>query len=325
MIKVVEAVVHGVRKFFPVVAVCALCFLWNNAAKAQSSKNISGKITDADTGEPLPYVTVYVKLANHTTKATNTDFSGMFHIAAPPTAGDSVYATYVGYKPTKKLLPKSSPVIVNFQMAADNQLLNTVTITPKSYINPAWAIMDNIVKHKNDNNLEKLKSFEYESYNRLQLSVSNISDKMRQRKVMKQILPLMDSLKKMAGDDGKPILPVFMSETVSDYYFQNSPEQKTEHVKRTKVSGVGIEDETLISQIVGTSFQQYNFYKNYLRVAGKDFISPMTDSWKLFYNYELSDEHDKVNGRDCYKIEFKPNMKEMIFEENGKKFTFLKN
>lgn len=300
-----DTVLLVLRKNFPVFCI-AFIFMLCNTAKAQETKNISGKITDAETGEPLPYVTVFVKLSNHTNKATTTDFSGIYHLAAPLASGDSIYATYVGYMQAKKALPKIHPATVDFQMKADNQMLSMVTVTPKTYVNPAWAILENVVKHKDDNNLDKLKSYQYQSYNRLELAVTNISEKMKKRKVMKQILPLMDSLQKMAGDEGKPILPVFMSETVSDFYFQRSPEQKTEHVLRTKTSGVGIEDETLISQIIGTSFQQYNFYKNYVRLAGKDFISPITDSWKTFYNYELTEANDKLDGRELYRIEFKP-------------------
>jgi hypothetical protein len=306
MLKQAEYTPPVLRKLFPIFCVAFVLLLLNNGVSAQALKNISGKITDAETGEPLPYVTVFIKLPNHTNKATNTDFSGIYHLAYPSTGADSIYATYIGYLQAKKALPKEHNATLDFQMKADNQLLKMVTITPKSYVNPAWAIMENVVKHKDANNLENLKSYQFESYNRLQLSVTNISDKMKQRKVMKQILPLMDSLQKMAGDDGKPILPVFMSETISDYYYQRSPEQKTEHVQRTKVSGVGIEDETLVSQIIGSSFQQYNFYKNYLRIAGKDFISPITDSWKMFYNYELTDANEKIDGKYYYKIEFKP-------------------
>jgi hypothetical protein len=305
MLRKAEFVLPGLRKIFPVFCI-AFMFILNNEASAQAVKNITGKITDAETGEPLPYVTVFVKLPNHTTRGITSDFSGLYHLVAPLASGDTIYATYVGYLQAKKPLPKEHATTIDFQLKADNQLLKMVTITPKSYVNPAWAILENVVKHKDENNLEKLNSYEYESYTKLELSVTNISDKMKQRKIMKQILPIMDSLKKMAGDDGKPILPVFMSESVADYFYQKSPQQKTENIKRTKTSGVGIEDETLISQIIGSSFQQYNFYKNYVRLANKDFISPITDSWKLFYNYELTDEHDIINGRECYKIEFKP-------------------
>lgn len=303
MLKQAEFIVRRLKMGFPVFCIV---FTLATTVSAQSFKNISGKITDAETGEPLPYVTVFVKLPDHATKAISTDFSGLYHLIIPHPLTDSIYASYVGYLPAKKILPKAHTVTIDFQMKADNQLLNMVTVTPKSYINPAWPIMEKVVKHKDENNLENLKSYQYESYGRLILSVTNISDKMKQRKVMKQILPLMDSLKRMAGDDGKPTLPVFMSETMSSYYYQRSPQLKTEHVDRTKVTGVGIEDETLISQIIGSSFQQYNFYKNYLRLANKDFISPITDSWKTFYNYELTDANDNIDGKEYYKIEFKP-------------------
>jgi len=305
MLRKAEFTLPGLRKLFPVFCF-ALCFLGGKIACAQTPKNYSGKVTDAETGEPLPYVTVFVKLPNHTTRGTSTDFSGIYHLVAPQASGDSIFVHYVGYLEAKKPLPKEHTAVIDFQMKTNSELLSTVTVTPKTYVNPAWAILDGIVKHKDENNLEKLNSYEYQSYSRLGLSVTNISDKMKARKFMKQILPLMDSLQKIAGDDGKPSLPIFMSETVSDFYFQKSPQQKTENIKRTRVTGVGIEDETLISQIVSSSFQQYNFYKNYVRLAGKDFISPISDSWKTFYNYELVDSHDKIKGKEYYRIEFKP-------------------
>lgn len=275
-------------------------------ANAQQ-RTITGKITDAQTGEPLPYVTVSVKLNNGTRKGISTDFNGVYNLSVPGNLlVDSIYTSYVSYNPSRKLIPQGREVEINFQLSISTQMLKAVTITPKTYRNPAWEIMEQMVKHKPDNDLQKLKTYKYQSYNRIELSLTNLSEKMKQRKVFKQLLPLMDSLKKIAGDEGTPMLPIFASETISDYYYQNDPLRKSEFVKRTRSTGVGIEDETLVSQLVGSTFLQYNFYKNFLRLAGKDFISPLTDSWKLFYNYELIDEHDKINGKEYYKIEFKP-------------------
>lgn len=293
------------RKVLHTLSLCLLSGFVSFQANAQQTKNISGKVTDAQTAEPIPYVTVFVKLPNHTNKATTTDFDGLYHMDVPANA-DTCYVRYIGYLPSKKVLAHGNATDVNFQMNADNKLLKEVRITPKSYVNPAWEIMDAMVKHKDQNNMEKLKSYRYESYNRIEVFMNNLSDKMRRRKVMAQLLPLMDSLKQIAGSNGTPVLPIFMSETISDLTHQRSPDRKTENVLRTKVSGVGIEDGTLISQIVSAGFQQYNFYKNYLRLAGKDFISPMSDSWKLFYDYELVERNDRINGKDYYKISFKP-------------------
>jgi hypothetical protein len=299
-------ILHG----YPVLLITLLLLCadsFTQKAFAQQTKNVTGKITDAQTGEPLPYVTVYVKLKNGTRKGSATNFDGVYDLAVPAgIATDSIYTSYVSYIPSRKELPRTAQSEINFQLSVDSKMLKAVNITPKTYVNPAWEIMANMVKHKPDNNLAKLKSYKYQSYNRIEVSLSNMSEKMKQRKVFKKLLPLMDSLKKIAGDDAAPVLPIFASETISDYYYQTDPELKSEHVLRTRSTGVGIEDETLVSQLVGTTFLQYNFYNNYMRLVGKDFISPLSDSWKTFYNYELTDEHDKINGKEYYKIEFKP-------------------
>lgn len=290
---------------YGVLLVILSCFA--QASFAQTGRTITGTIVDAQTAEPIPYATIFVKLNNGTRKAVASDFDGHYHFTIPTKlATDSIYASYVGYITAEKAL-KAGSAEVNFRLTVNARALKAINITPKTYINPAWEIMNNVVKHKPDNDLQKLDSYEYKSYNRITIAASNLSDKLKQRKVIQKILPLMDSLKHMEGNDGvSPVLPIFMSETISNYYFQKDPESKTEHVERSRSVGVGIEDETLISQIVGTSFLQYNFYKNYLRLANKDFISPLSDSWKTFYNYELLDENDKIDGKAYYKIEFKP-------------------
>jgi len=247
------------------------CFV--NDALAQG-RLVTGKVTDAQTGEPVPYVTISVKLNNGTRRGTVTDFDGLYHIQVPQSiATDSIYCTYIGYIPSQKKLTSGTNPEINFQLATNSKMLSAVNITPKAYVNPAWDIMANMVIHKPDNDLQKLKSYQYQSYNRIELSLSNLSENMKKRRIFQQILPIMDSLKKTAGDDGTPTLPIFMSETISDYYYQNDPNRKTEHVERTRASGVGIEDETLISQLVGTTFLQYDFYSNYLKLAGKDYIA----------------------------------------------------
>ncbi|OCX53127.1 hypothetical protein BEL04_02090 [Mucilaginibacter sp. PPCGB 2223] len=287
-----------------VLFICGGTFI--SSAQGQG-RLVTGKVTDAQTGEPVPYVTISVKLNNGTRRGTVTDFDGLYHITVPQNiAKDSIYCTYIGYVPSQKKLPATASPEVNFQLSSNSKMLAAVNITPKAYVNPAWDIMANMVIHKPDNDLLKLKSYQYQSYNRIELSLSNMSEKMKKRRVIQQILPIMDSLKKTAGDDGTPTLPIFMSETISDYYYQNDPKRKTEHVERTRATGVGIEDETLISQLVGTTFLQYDFYSNYMKLAGKDFISPLTDSWKTFYDYELIDEHDKIAGKEYYKLSFKP-------------------
>lgn len=272
----------------------------------QPAQHITGKVTDGKTGEPLPYVTISVKLPAHQIKAVSTDFAGLYDLVFPVgAASDSIFATYVSYVTGKKALGRTDKT-VDFQLQPDNQMLKDVIVTPHSYENPAWDIMRKVIAHKDSNNFDKLRSYSFESYKRVDLSINKITEKLRRRKFMQQLTPVLDSLKKTAGSDGTVILPIFMSESISNIYYNRKPERKTEQVLSTHSKGVGIEDPTLISQIVSAGFQQYNFYQNYLRLAGKDFISPVTDSWKLLYEYELVENNDVINGVPCYRIAFKP-------------------
>ena len=45
-----------------------------------------------------------------------------------------------------------------------------------------------------------------------------------------------------------------------------------------------------------------DFYKNWLTFGRKDFISPIADSWKAFYNYELEEVAELV-GEDLAQVE----------------------
>ena len=71
------------------------------------------------------------------------------------------------------------------------------------------------------------------------------------------------------------------------------------------MTGVGITDGSTTSQITGSVFQDYNFYNNWIRILDKDFISPIADGWKSYYDYDLMDS--VLIGLDtCYKLQVFP-------------------
>jgi hypothetical protein len=171
--------------------------------------------------------------------------------------------------------------------------------------NPAFAVLRNVVKNKEFNDKRKLNAYEFDSYSKIEIDVDNITDKFKEKKLISRITQVMDSIQQIAGEDGKPVLPVFISESVSKFYYRNNPELKFENIKETKISGIGFEDGSLMAQLVGTSFQEYNFYKNWLNILDKDFVSPIADGWRLYYEYDLMDSL-YVDGDYCYRLDFFP-------------------
>lgn len=268
---------------------------------------LRGNITDALTGSAVPYATVSIKSMQ---LSTPSDFEGnfLFKLNSLP---DSIEIAYIGYLKKTVAVPKSKEKIteLNVQIFSNSMMLDEIVVGPKSNENPAWRVMRQIVKHKSENNYSTLKAYQYESYNRIILSATNFSEKLKKKKIVKQMQPLMDSLKKVAGKDGTANLPIFVSESYSENYFKKNPFKKKEKILKTRVKGVGFEDGTLLSQLVGSTFLQHNFYKNYISVAGKEFISPINDNWRLFYDYTLESSQAMIDTTVCFKINFKPKSK----------------
>jgi len=281
-----------------------VAFFYVLAAYSQTSYKIKGRVTDAATGEGVPFASVAI---HNSVYGGTTDFDGYYEFSYAPPA-DSVFVSYVGYKRSaKKLAPQEAEQIIDFQITAEPFALREVTI--RAGENPAWAILRKVVEARKVNNPVRQTASQYESYTKTQIDVNKLTDKFRERKSVRQITDIIDQFEALKGDDGETIVPVFISESVSDVYLRTNPMKRKEIIKKTKVSGVGMDDSGLVSQVIGSSFQQYNFYNDWLNILEKDFVSPISDSWRLYYEYFLSDSIPNGDTYD-YRIEFEPRRKQ---------------
>lgn len=281
--------------FFPSLA---FIFLSLTSSLAQETI-VRGKVTDAGSGDPLPFVNVVFK---GTTIGATTDFDGKFVIRAlKPT--DSVVASYIGYRPRTKAVRKGVDQVINFQLAEEMTDLQPVIVNAGE--NPAWEILRGVVRNRDLNDKRKLNAYEYDVYTKTEVDLDNITEKFREKKVMKKIAAVLDSVDRIVGEDGTPVLPLFITEGISKFYYRESPQLSTENILYSKINGVGIDDGTMVAQLVGSTFQEYNFYLNWVPIINKNFVSPLADGWRLYYDYDLVDS--LYLGDDfCYRLDFYP-------------------
>lgn len=279
--------------------ICFILGLFSTATLVAQETIVQGKVTDANSGDPIPFVNVVFK---GTSIGATTDFDGNFLIKTSQPA-DSVTASYIGYKSRTKPVKSGTRQTVNFQLVEDVVNLQEVVIHAGE--NPAFEILRRVVRNKKLNDKRKLTAYEYDTYTKIEIDVDNISDEMRQKKFMQKIAQVLDSVDRIAGEDGTPILPLMISESVSKVYYRDNPQLKTEVLEKNKINGVGMEDGTLIQQMVGSSFQEYNFYQSWLNIVGKEFVSPIADGWRLFYEYDFTDSA-YIGEHFCYRLDFFP-------------------
>ena len=261
---------------------------------------ITGKVIDATSGDPLPYVAIRgvgIQLG------AVSDFDGYYKITTTEKV-DSIMASYMGYRLMKKKVIQGQKQTINFSLSEQASSLKEFIVRPGG-INPALVIMKRAQKRKKEYNPEKIEFYQYEGYSKVQLAVDNVSEKFKKRKLFSAIEPLFDSISSFNDSASQKVLPVFVSETISDYYFRKFPRRTREIIKATKIQGVGVGDESYISQILGSTFQQYNFYENNLYILDKDFISPLSSTANAYYYFTLKDSV-LIDGKSCYQIRVDP-------------------
>lgn len=291
---VASTTVNTLKKFLLPILFVALSL----CAFAQET-TIKGKVTDAGSGDPIPFVNVLFK---GTTIGATTDFDGNYTLKTS-NPKDTLLASYIGYKPRTKVITKGISQVVNFQL--EEQVTNLQEVVVLAGENPAFEVLRNVVRNKNENDKRKLTAYEYDTYTKIEVDVDNMSEKFRQRKLIQKITQVLDSVERIAGEDGKPILPVFITESVSKLYYRDNPSLKFENILHSKINGLGVEDGTTVTQVVGSSFQEYNFYQNWLNILEKEFVSPIADGWRLYYDYDLVDSL-YVGDHYCYRLDFFP-------------------
>jgi hypothetical protein len=274
-----------------------LFFLIASGSFAQYT--LKGKVIDAETGDPIAFASVFLK---GKTSGTTTDFEGNYFFKTS-SIGDSLSVSYLGYTTQSKVLTQNPEQTLNFQLWPVAFELGTFVFEAGE--NPAFEVIRQAVAKRDEYDKRKLDAYQTKNYTKIEIDIDNLSEEFNQRKSVRSVTAVLDSIRQLTNDEGEKILPVFFSETVSSFYYRNNPELRKEVIEKTKVTGVGITDGSTTSQITGSVFQEYNFYSNWLQILNKDFISPIADGWKAYYDYDLLE--DVLVGQDsCYKLQVYP-------------------
>ena len=270
------------------------------AAKAQTTK-VSGKITDALTHESLPFVTINFK---GTKIGTTSDMDGNY-LLETYYASDSLRFSLIGYKSKTVFIKKDKVKQMDISLHPSETDLREVVVNAKDFENPAWRIIRATIANKDINNKAKLDAYEYEVYNKLEFDMKNFQAKLRKNIFLRPfrfIFNYVDTI------DNDYYLPLFISESLSEFYYRKTPSQKKEIIKATKTGGIQNES---VSRLMGDSYQNINVYDNDIMVFGRSFVSPVSNAGFAFYRYYLVDSA-YLNNRYCYKISFQPKRKQEL-------------
>jgi hypothetical protein len=261
-----------------------------------SQFSISGTVLDAHSEEPVPFASVTFK---GTSFGTLTDSAGTFRLSMSSFPSDSIVITSVGYQPYYAIV---DPSLASAELRI---LLERGTFVEGAQVrvrvNPGLLVWRKIVQNKPRNDRYRFDNFSYELYNKLELDLKNINfDKIGRFKPLRPITGIINN--SIDSAEGVRYLPTYLSEVISDYYYQKSPKKRREVIKAVNLNG--IRNESVV-KVLGGMDQVVNVYNNFIPVFDRQFVSPASDNGDYYYNYRVIDTQ-RIGGHRYFHLVFTP-------------------
>lgn len=291
------------------VLLLTLCVLWSGLSFSQEKTKVKGVITDAQTGEPLPFVNIAFVGKN---VGTTTDFNGKYQMDTK-WGSDKIVASFMGYQVVEKEVIQGQSNTIDFKLEPTQIKLQEVTVKAKkgrykNKDNPAVALIKKVVENKENNRKEGFDHYQYDKYEKLQLDINNITEKFMNRKAFKKFAFMWEYVD-TSTVNGKPYLPLYFTETKSKVYLKSNPDDRKEVTYGLKT--VGFEDfmdEEGIDYFMEKIYQDIDIYDNTILLMEKQFKSPISIIAPVSYKYFILDTVD-VGGTDCIHMKFQPRNK----------------
>ncbi|MEO8405146.1 MAG: DUF5686 family protein [Chitinophagaceae bacterium] len=282
----------------------AILFLFVTSLVTQpvlsQTKYISGTIKDTHSDEAVPFASISFA---GTTIGKLSDSSGSFSFRFDGKwPSDSLVITCVGYQRLAYTInPTTDTIIADITMERGT-FNEGVTVRVK--VNKGLLLWRKIVQHKPENDRYRFSNFSYELYNKLELDIKNLNfGKIARFKPLRPVGNLINQ--NIDSSAGIKFLPSYLTEAISDYYYQKKPLKRREVIKAANTNG--IKNESII-KFLGGMDQNINVYNNFIPVFDKQFISPISDNGDLYYNYRVTDTQ-QVNNQRLYHFVFTPRRK----------------
>ena len=270
---------------------------------------VSGYVFD-EANEPVAFATILFK---GSIEGTITDENGKFYLESKKNWSQLV-VSFIGYENLEIELSKKVTFNLKLIIKEETNTLNEVVIAvgkqPKKN-NPAIAILEKIWKKRRQNGLKKFNQYNYKKYEKVEFDLNTIDSTFKEKGLFRGMQFVFKNIDTSAIT-GKTYLPIFLNESVSEVFGDNTLNKEKETIRGNK--NTGFSNNQAIINFIDDLYNDYNIYDNYIKLFYKSFVSPLSKTGINNYNYFLSDSAF-IKNKWCYNIIYYPRRKnELTFK-----------
>lgn len=268
---------------------------------------VKGQVTDADSKQPVPYAGIGVP---GTPLGVRSDENGYYEIKSQ-TAFTQLRFTALGYRSQTIPVKTGKNQTLDIALAPENAQIKEITVKSGKYRNknnPAVELIKLVVENRDKNRVENLKTFKEEQYEKVLLGLSNLPDKVKEKKVLKGMRFLLDNAD-TSKLDGLAVVPVFLQENVQDLLLRSDPKRRKILIKgNQQVKFPGYLEQEGINKALRYLNQDVDLYDNYVVLLTDHFLSPISNLAPMFYRYYPMDTLEE-SGSKIVRLAFYPRNK----------------
>ena len=294
--------------------IAIIMILWMMVLGISAQQTIRGIVTDAETGDSIPFASVVYK-GHKVAVASKND--GRYSIVRHD--GWSLTFSSVGYKPRTVTINSKTKNQLDIALKPDKKILGEVTVKSKRNRysrrnNPAVELMRRVVAAKKRTDLELNDYYQYNKYEKITLAFNDLKPEQLEQNPFKKHPWLKDQVETSPAT-GKLILPISVDETVSQKIYRRSPRSEKTYIQGQSSKGLNDLFQTgdIINTVVKDVFTPIDLYQDHIRLLQRPFISPISAEGIGFYRYYIEDtvmverlQSPGISDR-CIHLNFLPN------------------
>lgn len=285
-----------------------LTILFFHLVALAANAQISGVVTDAQTGDTLLYPSASYK-GNHV--AVSGDAHGRYTIERH----NGWYLTFsaVGYQSKRILIDAKTPSRLDIKLKPDAKQLKEVVVSQKrgKYSrkdNPAVELMRRVIAAKKKTDLRNHDFYQYDKYQKITLAMNDINPfELLDSGFIGKRKWLLDQVE-TCPYNGKLILPISVDETVTQHIYRREPHDEKDIIRGINSTGINhfIQTGDILNTTLKDVFTDVDIYDDQVRLLQYPFTSPIGKDAISFYRFYIEDTIF-VDRDLCYHLQFIPN------------------
>jgi len=310
-------------KINPPLFICYLLLLiplYGTAQQPDSLKSskitrVSGQVTDAVSGRPLPFISISFGGSKY---GTVSDSLGRFNLSAGGFYNRITFS-HVGYQTVTKSIKPGQANELQVRLTISQTQLKEVMVTSRRRYrnkgNPAVELIRQVISHKEQNRMESSAYLQYDQYERIGLSLSNVPSLLINNRYLRSFGFMLDTIGRV-NESAQTTLPVYFSEKLFKNYYRASPSKSIQVLTAKKeinvikfVDTVGV--DIYLNRFYGNNI---DIYSNNIFILNYQFLSPIADHAPDFYQFFITDTI-QYGKEKLVEVSFTPRNKgDLLFE-----------